>query len=55
MAVETNDLDMPRLFAVAERLHVNYYHSFIKAETLPACEEDIEKLIDKLKKLVSAR
>jgi len=49
LAAETGDMELLRLFAMAERLHANYYHGFIKAETFPTYREGVKKLVEKLK------
>lgn len=49
---ETGDLELPKLFAVAERLHANYYHGFIRAETFPAYRESVKRIVGKLKRLL---
>ena len=45
---ETNDAELPRLFAVAEALHANFYEDYIQPEELRVYAEDIRRLIEKL-------
>ena len=45
---ETNDPELPRLFAVAEALHANFYEDYIQPEELRIYAEDIRRLIEKL-------
>ena len=45
---ETKDDEIRRLFATAEKMHVNYYHNFIKKTNFPNCIRDAEKLIQKI-------
>ena len=50
---ETNDPDLPRLFAVAEALHTKFYEDYIQPEELRVYAGDIRQLIDKLQPLAN--
>ena len=50
---ERGDEELPRLFASAERLHANFYHGFLKQTSFRAHREDVLKLVEKLKGLLS--
>ena len=45
---ETQDDEIRRLFATAEKMHANYYHGFIRKENFPSYTKDAEKLIQKI-------
>ncbi len=49
---ETNDKEIPRLFASTERLHANYYHNFLSKREFEIHREDVLKLIEKLKNYI---
>ena len=50
---ETEDLELARLFASAERLHANFYHGFLSRPSFEAHREDALKLVGKLRELLA--
>ncbi|KPV63629.1 MAG: Archaeal PaREP1/PaREP8 family protein [Candidatus Bathyarchaeota archaeon BA2] len=48
---ETKDVELGRLYSVAERLHANFYENFATLIEVEAYIEDAKKLIEKLEKL----
>jgi len=51
---ETNDREFVRLFAVAEKLHANFYHNFIPKHQFSLYSEEIQKLVEKIIKYLKA-
>ena len=49
---ETGDVELERLYSVAERLHANYYENFLTSISIKVCVEDAKRLIDKLEKIL---
>ena len=50
IAEVTNDPEYSTLFTLAERLHANYYHAFLRPMTFRAYWEAGEKLVEKLRR-----
>jgi len=48
IAIEMKDKELLKLFAIAEKMHANYYHNFIKKENFPSYTRAIEELIRRL-------
>lgn len=48
IAVEVKDEELLKLFAIAEKMHANYYHNFIKKKNFPSYANAIEELIKRL-------
>jgi len=46
---DTRDVEVLRLFGMAERLHANFYHNFLDKETFDRHREDTLALIEKLR------
>jgi len=51
LAMENNDRDIIRLFHVANGLHKNFYENEMPREAVEVSAEDIEKLIEKLRRI----
>jgi hypothetical protein len=51
LAMETRDRDIIRLFHVANGLHKNFYENEMPKEAVEVSAEDIEKLIEKLRRI----
>ncbi len=49
---ETRNPDYSTLFSLAEKLHANFYHSFLRKESFDKHREGVLKLVDMLRKLV---
>ena len=49
---ETNDVEVRRLFDVANALHFNFYEDWRSAESVSAGLDDVEIFLDKLDPLV---
>ncbi len=49
---ETRNPDYSTLFSLAEKLHANFYHSFLRKEPFDKHREGVLKLVDMLRKLV---
>jgi len=47
---DTRDVEVLRLFGMAERLHANFYHNFLDKETFYRHQEDASALIEKLRR-----
>jgi len=52
---ETRDRDIARFFSVAERLHANFYHNFIRKENFHIYSSDVKALIKKLKNYIKSK
>ncbi len=56
LAIELKRPELSKLFAVAERLHANFYHNFIKSkETFEEYVKDIIKLVKILKEYLQQK
>ena len=53
--LELKDPELPRLVAVAERLHSNFYEGFMSREEVELCAGDVERLVGKLRGLLERR
>jgi len=51
---DTRDVEVLRLFGMAERLHANFYHNFLDKETFDRPREDALALIEKLRRYLDA-
>ena len=51
LAMESGDEELTIFFRVANSLHRNFYENEMKPKTLETAAENIEKLIDKLRKI----
>ncbi len=49
---ETGNEDIRRLFAVANRLHTNYYEDWLDSETVAEDLDDVEQLLNLLEPLL---
>ena len=49
IALKANDPEVSTLFRLAEGLHANFYHNFLRKETFDRHKEGVLKLIAKLK------
>jgi len=49
--MESNDRDIIGLFHVANGLHKNFYENEMPREAVEVSAEDIEKLIEKLRRI----
>ena len=49
IALKTSDPEVSTLFRLAEGLHANFYHNFLRKETFDRHKEGVLKLIAKLK------
>ena len=47
--LELKDPELPRLVAVAERLHSNFYEGFMSREEVEPHAQDVERLVEKLR------
>jgi len=47
---DTRDVEVLRLFGMAERPHANFYHNFLDKETFDRHREDALALIEKLRR-----
>ncbi len=50
---ETGDVEIRRLFRIANALHVNFYENWDNTENVASGLDDIERFLDKLEPLVS--
>ena len=50
---ETEDEELLKGFALAERLHANFYHNFLEKKSFEVHRREVLKLIEKLKKLAT--
>ncbi|RFA98302.1 PaREP1 family protein [Pyrobaculum aerophilum] len=48
---ETGDEELLKGFALAERLHANFYHNFMERKSFDVHRREVLRLIEKLKKL----
>ena len=48
----TGDPEFSTLFSIAERLHANFYHNFMKKASFEKHREEVLKLVKKLKTLI---
>ena len=55
VAEATRDPEYSTLFRLAEGLHANYYHAFLKPETFKAHWDGVKKLIEKLRRYIRER
>ena len=51
LAMESNDRDIIGLFHVANGFHKNFYENEMPREAVEVSAEDIEKLIEKLRRI----
>lgn len=51
LAMQSGDKDLTTFFHVANSLHRNFYEGEMKRETVEIAAENIEKLVDKLRKI----
>jgi len=51
---DTRDVEIFRLFGMAERPHANFYHNFLDKETFDRHREDALALIEKLRRYLDA-
>jgi uncharacterized protein (UPF0332 family) len=51
LAMQSGDKDLTTFFHVANSLHRNFYEDEMKRETVEIAAENIEKLVDKLRKI----
>jgi hypothetical protein len=49
---ETRDRELVVGFSLAERLHANYYHNFMRREGFELHREAVLRLVEKLKKFL---
>lgn len=49
---DTKDDELLELFALAEKLHANFYHDFIPKHQFPTYSKKLEVLLEKLKKYI---
>lgn len=54
LAEETGDPEYSTLLSLAERLHANFYHGFLRRESFERHRQGVLRLIDMLKKLLAA-
>jgi len=54
ISAETEDEDLLKLFAVAEKMHASYYHNFIRKKNFPSYTRGVEELIRRLIKYIGA-
>jgi len=52
---ETGDIDVVRLFRMAEALHANFYHNFLDRDLFERHREDALALVEKLKRYISLK
>ncbi len=51
---ETGDPEYSTLFRLAEGLHANFHHNFMRRRSFEKHREGVLKLIEKLRKLITA-
>ncbi len=54
LVTETRDVEIRRLFDVANALHINFYENWNNAQNVSTALDDVERFVDKLEPLVSA-
>lgn len=50
---EVGDEELLKGFALAERLHANFYHNFVERRSFEVHRREVLKLVERLKKLVN--
>ncbi|MHA1594871.1 MAG: PaREP1 family protein [Candidatus Baldrarchaeia archaeon] len=54
LAEKYNDPEISTLFGLAERLHANFYHNFLRRRTFERHREGVLLLIEKLKSVIKS-
>lgn len=54
LVAETRDVEIRRLFDVANALHINFYENWNNAENVSTALDDVERFVDKLEPLARA-
>ena len=54
LAIDARDAELPRLFKVAEKLHINFYENRLSETHVRAMAQDVSKLVQRLQAIYDA-